>query len=419
MIDSRSLMLHGVHLRSKSFSRLLGIRRTHRPVRVESNRVWWAVVVNTAPHVAVACRLTSVVICRWTPGSGQLTIAPVKIRGERDIWSDLRGTRYAPPGAACTDDRRATYVAALQQAEELFRAAQTAGPASSPLLQFYGLSQAGRAIAAAAVKADDDEWSLSGHGIHAPNLTADLPDIKVLADAADKPRSSQTSFVRLSLILDSPLWAKGQAPSLFQLWDTLPELVDKPLRTTSSRRPALVAWPQEVEEQHPMVAASVSGLPAYLAHVNATAAEFDAFMAAYPTAADYVPVTTQRGVPQYWAEEGRDTVSVQLSWYAGPKYPVAEELRSARLSAALTRYRDDSYALFPEVVPGKRPFHPLMAWWAVLYTLSMLARYQPAEWATCIDINTSPYANVVEYLLEESRITVPDLVLTTLHEVTK
>jgi hypothetical protein len=341
----------------------------------------------------------------------------VRIRGERDIWSELRGTRYAPPGAACGEERRATYVAALQQAEELFRAAQAAGPASSPLLQFYGLSQAGRAIAAAAIKAGDGEWALSGHGIQAPNLTADLPDITVRAGAADKPRSSQASFVRLSLILDSPLWASRQAPSLSQLWDTLPELIDKPLRSTSNRRTALLALPHEAAEQHPLVSASVFGLPSYLARVDATAADFSAFMTAYPTAVDYVPVVDQRGVPQYWADDGRDSVSVRLSWYAGPEYPVAEELRTARLSAALTRYREDSYWLLPEIVPGSRPFHPLMAWWSVLYTLSMLARYQPAEWAACIDINTSPYANAVEYLLEESRTAVPDLVLTTLKEV--
>jgi hypothetical protein len=69
---------------------------------------------------------------------------------ERASWSDLRGTRWAPPGSAGADpSRRAVYVAALQQAEQLFHAAREAGFASSPLLLFYGLSQAGRAIAAA------------------------------------------------------------------------------------------------------------------------------------------------------------------------------------------------------------------------------------------------------------------------------
>lgn len=39
-----------------------------------------------------------------------------------------------------------------------------------------------------------------------------------------------------------------------------------------------------------------------------------------------------------------------------------------------------------------RSLHPLMAWWAVLHALSMLARYQPAEWATHINIDDSPHA---------------------------
>jgi YaaC-like Protein len=349
----------------------------------------------------------------------------VRIRGERQLWSELRGTRFAPPGAACSNERRATYVAALQQAEELFRAAQTAGPASSPLLQFYGLSQVGRAIAAAAVKANDNQWSLSGHGIHAPNLTADLPDITVITAIADKPKPRQTSFVRLSLILDSPLWPNNQAPSLSQLWDTLPELVDKPLRSTNTRRTALHASPHDLAKRPPfavasvMVAANVSGLPSHLARVDATPADFKAFMAAYPTAIDAVPTVDQHGVPQCWADEGGDTVSVRLTWYAGETYQVTEEARRARLSTLLTRYRDNSYWLFPEVVPGKGPLHPLMAWWGVLYTLSMLARYKPAEWAACIDINTSRYANAVEYLLEESRTAIPDLVNTTLRDVTR
>ncbi|MFC4088598.1 YaaC family protein [Micromonospora sp. GCM10011541] len=75
----------------------------------------------------------------------------MRFRDERAVWSDLRATRHAPPGGAgANPERRSTYVAALQQAEELFRATETSGPASSPLLLFYGLSQAGRALTAAA-----------------------------------------------------------------------------------------------------------------------------------------------------------------------------------------------------------------------------------------------------------------------------
>ncbi|MCX5151640.1 YaaC family protein [Streptomyces sp. NBC_00320] len=39
----------------------------------------------------------------------------------------------------------------MEQAQQMFKAAEVVGPQTRPLLVFYGLSQAGRAIAAAAV----------------------------------------------------------------------------------------------------------------------------------------------------------------------------------------------------------------------------------------------------------------------------
>lgn len=62
------------------------------------------------------------------------------------VWDDLRATRWRPPPPASQDlDRQQTYVAALEQAEQLFRAAANVGAAARPLPLFYGLSQAGRA----------------------------------------------------------------------------------------------------------------------------------------------------------------------------------------------------------------------------------------------------------------------------------
>ena len=62
-------------------------------------------------------------------------------------WGRLRATRWDPPGAASENgERRRTYVFGLEQAEQMFRAGASVGPATRPLLVFYGLSQAGRAI---------------------------------------------------------------------------------------------------------------------------------------------------------------------------------------------------------------------------------------------------------------------------------
>jgi hypothetical protein len=61
--------------------------------------------------------------------------------------------------------------------------------------------------------------------------------------------------------------------------------------------------------------------------------------------------------------------------------------------------------------------HPLMAWWAVLYTLSMLARYQPAEWAAHINIDASRHATTVETLLKRALVIVPALIAEAIDQV--
>jgi hypothetical protein len=107
----------------------------------------------------------------------------------------------------------------MEQAEQMFRAAAMVGHATRPLLVFYGLSQAGRAIAAAASNAEGDRWRLAGHGIVSRNLDGPLAKITIRCDAA----GSAGSFVRLSEILGSPVWAKDTPVALSFLWDCIPE----------------------------------------------------------------------------------------------------------------------------------------------------------------------------------------------------
>lgn len=65
---------------------------------------------------------------------------------------------------------------------------------------------------------------------------------------------------------------------------------------------------------------------------------------------------------------------------------------------------------FPAAEGQPAPLHPLMVWWAVLYALSMLTRYQPAEWTTLVDVNRSEQATAVEFVLDAALDVVPDLV---------
>lgn len=65
-------------------------------------------------------------------------------------WERLRASHWSPPGRAAGGSRQKTYAAALEQSEQTFQAAAAVGTATRPMQVFYGLSQAGRAIAAAA-----------------------------------------------------------------------------------------------------------------------------------------------------------------------------------------------------------------------------------------------------------------------------
>jgi hypothetical protein len=89
-----------------------------------------------------------------------------------DVWDLIRLSRSAPFGRANKNKATAaTYQAALQQFEELMIAARSTGPAGRPLLLFYALSQAGRAVVAAK----------DGKGTHEPWLGVDGPPADILA----------------------------------------------------------------------------------------------------------------------------------------------------------------------------------------------------------------------------------------------
>jgi hypothetical protein len=58
-----------------------------------------------------------------------------------------------------------------------------------------------------------------------------------------------------------------------------------------------------------------------------------------------------------------------------------------------------------------------MAWWAVLFALSMLARYQPAEWARHVDVDASPHAVPIERLLARAISVTPEPVAEAITQV--
>jgi hypothetical protein len=88
------------------------------------------------------------------------------------VWRHLRALRHQPPWRASGGEHRRVFGAALEQAQQLFTAAASVDYASRPILVFYGLSQAGRAIAACSTKAGKNEWRLAGTASTYQTLTS-------------------------------------------------------------------------------------------------------------------------------------------------------------------------------------------------------------------------------------------------------
>ncbi|MER5912342.1 hypothetical protein ABT124_18070 [Streptomyces sp. NPDC001982] len=333
-----------------------------------------------------------------------------------ELWRWLRGTRWKPPKAATATQKRAdTYVFALEQAEQMFRAAATVGPATQPLLIFYGLSQAGRAIMAAA-PVNGEQWMLAGHGISQDHKTFDGP-LADIAVTTHKP-GNRGSFVRLSEALDSPIWVDAAIP-LGDLWDCLPENRTSPLSgITQDRRTPLYVEDRDLHsDPHDLASVSVGPFPPWVAAGGSTE-PLKKYMASFPGAEGFDHPwrgTWDQPEPDFamhfdgWAE-------VTMHWQvpAGSDGSLADRLAVVH---GMTRPYGGARYLMPVVGGNAKGMHPLMVWWAVLHTLSMLARYQPAEWSQHIDVDRSQHAVPLESLLQKAISTLPCVIAYILDEL--
>jgi hypothetical protein len=88
------------------------------------------------------------------------------------------------------------------------------------------------------------------------------------------------------------------------------------------------------------------------------------------------------------------------------------EERGARgfkaLDIVATRY-GPSYYLRPGLGANGLEVDLIMTWWATLFTLSSLTRYEPALWRDALDVDTSEVAVVLEEILEVAQKRVPEL----------
>ncbi len=309
------------------------------------------------------------------------------------VWRQIRALRSRPPGRAGKgEQRRRVFGSALEQAEQLLTAAEAAGYASRPILLFYGLSQAGRAIAASTA-ADNNSYQLSGHGIKAHNLGHRTPLAKVTVK--DDGRGS---FTQLAHLLGSISLREGTP--LGQLWATIPDLRATPLGPATAQYLPVLQLQREDAGDRPGIAEWIVGLserPGGYSPKNISEEDLLAVLGGYPTLAGSLPFGEEIWIKPLAGHESMCTIRC---------WPYAFPGRRDQ------PYRDDyDRWVFPPLDDRGKPLHPLLAWWALLFALSMLARYEPASWISHLDVDASPNAVPLEAALDQALHTCPELVL--------
>ncbi|MFJ7305220.1 YaaC family protein [Streptomyces sp. NPDC099088] len=328
-----------------------------------------------------------------------------------EAWARLRASRL---GRANGGARAKAYATALEQAQQMFRAAEVARSETRPLLAFYGLSHAGRAIAAAAVSFDGEDWNLTSQGIHASGYHLDFADIEICPD----PAGTAGSFVRLSELLHSPVWGDGTVVRLEEVWNTLPVSLEYPLTDRERLTPLYASRAALVSTDfHSLLTVEVGNIPDRVVNDGSRVA-LDRFLAGYPGTAGYADFAHRRVGPEDRPDYRRRQPGagwLSMHWRMLAETGT-EDQRRERLYTMTRNYAGRHY-FFPAIADLQQELHPLMAWWAALYVLSMLARYRPAQWASLIDLDGSRNAVPIEKMLEHAVEHLPVLITEAMEEV--
>ncbi len=306
------------------------------------------------------------------------------------MWDWLRMTRSRPPGRAGSDPSRAAlYRAALQQFEELCRAAEVSGPASRPLPLFYALSQAGRAITAARGGPEH-----RAHGLTLGEPAGDPLETQLRPHVRGREPGQ---FQAVAQAVDSA--AIGEPVEIGALIAALPEMAN-PLLIHEQWPQALPIWLRTDEGAVPT--------PGYTSIVIGTGEneftlqELEQLLESYPSARRRIGVPdvvrTFPHLPIYHTPSG---LGVGVLFHGDPR----------DLDALVPQYRIQDWRWLRPSIAGKDAPSPLMNWWLLLFALSMYARYWPKQWVSALDVDSSVAAVTLERAMTRGVKALPQLVL--------
>lgn len=326
-----------------------------------------------------------------------------------ETWRWLRSSRSNPPGlASSAPERRAVYISALEQAEQLFRGAEHLGLAARPISIFYGLSQAAKAIAAANVP-DQPAWRLGGHGIsqvHEPepsytsiadiNLKSVKGALSTVARMTDSPSigkqvSLGTVLACLPFRKDSTSWSTQQGPILLE---HIPQGMDGAILVMSPKILANVHLPSDPFEDM---------LDADLENQRRRIKEY--LSPLFPELSTATPLPDEH--QQIRAESVGISFVVELQ---SEQSLGSNQLRDKYVGTIGHPYGKNGThrILYPRFGMNDAACSPIVIWWAAMFGLSVVARYEPALWVRTIDVDASGDATALEEILDDSLGMLPD-----------
>jgi hypothetical protein len=133
------------------------------------------------------------------------------------------------------------------------------------------------------------------------------------------------------------------------------------------------------------------------------------YLSDYPTAEGAYMWHTQGMCEDYLVTQpGPEGFLPVFCW---PDVPTDIRLRAQHLEAIAPDYRGLGTNLLVPRAGGKDALSPLMLWWALLFGLSGIARYDPETWVDALAVNDSELAVPIEAALGAALEALPELIL--------
>lgn len=357
------------------------------------------------------------------------TWADLQVPPPKRLWQQLRTLRSSPPGRAASGHRRETFSAALEQAEQLLASARTVGVATQPILTFYGVSQIGRAVAAASTILSNKEYRLRAHGLTDGSLDiapSAFTSITVRGDASGSFPTVAAALKACSLHTET---------TIGELWGLIPDGDRFAFEGIGDRRPLTITFDNAQRFSDPgVIRCRVERLPLSTLASSLPPAELHGLLTSPST--DPQRIQQQQSLLSGWLRlypglsDARIGYSSPLASLASsPIQPVYVTMDSiAVMQVPLVLAKDaqvepewamelraptyhSAHRAYPDLDECGRAADPFLLWWAVLYVLSRLARYEPRVWERLISVEQSAYAVALEYLLDEAQIAIPELAI--------